>query len=225
MVGRLKSGALLLAGLVLAGALAGLLPAEAGAQGESKRLFTIKVGTQDTGGDQLIEDFEQDHGPTGEGRERTLSGFELEFISLFGQSTGIGLSIEARREAVQHYDFSDSSGQLPSSMLELYGRGILYTLKFYGRKGPFWAFAGVGSGNYFLTYTEQSSEMAEEIEYFDAAPRVFHWRVGVHLLSDSWGLLLEHGEVTAPVTIRTRENDPELELGGEYNSIGLSWQF
>ena len=186
---------------------------------EQHQFFTLKFGslTPEGSNDSWVRDMEAEHGPLNESPRRKLQGAEYDLVIFPRQNLGLGFGLEYAR-----YFKRLTFGSPVNAVVDLTGKSILYTLKFYYRMGMVWAFAGLGSGHYFLNYAEPGMG----IEFPDSALQVFHYRYGLRLHLTNWGgLVLEGGETRAPVTMAIRPSKPVLELGGAYTSVGIFWDF
>lgn len=213
--------ALLAAGAALGAGLAAL-PGQAHAQGGIEYYITLKLGLQDAekSSDNLVQDFETDHGPLVGDREVETRGVELDVVMFPDKTFGVGLGLEYHVYN-KRMDFRDPTLVLPNGHLEIKGKAVLYTLKFYARTGPVLSYFGLGSGNYFLKYSERGAD-----SFRDTSRNVFTTRLGARiLLTESLSLLLEYGRTRAPVIIESRARRPELDLGGIFRTIGLGVSF
>ncbi len=203
------------------GLLALIMAGPAQAQQRFDFFWTGKYGKQtaEYSGDTIIEDFEADHGELQTDREVTTEGLEFDLVTFPSRRAGVGLGFEYH-QYFQVLRFRNPEGQKPAGVLNIKGRALLYTLKFYTKLGPLLPFLGIGSGLYMVNYSENSKE-----PFFEASTDVIHGRVGVRILAGKWSLLLEYGETHAPLTIQTRENMPEIELGGVYTALGIARAF
>ena len=221
MVARTKKAGLALAILAALTLALTAAPRRAPAQGQLAYFLTLRSGVQNAegSGDTLFEDFEAEHGPFTGTRDVETEGLEFDLITFPSQDYGVGLGIEYH-QYFKVFFFQDPTGALPSSRITLKGRALLYTLKFYRRFDSFWPYLGLGTGNYFMNFSEGGM-----VRFFEASTEVYHGRVGVRIPIGSWSLVLEYGRTHAPITIQTRPNLPVLELGGTYRSVGIGVEF
>ncbi len=203
------------------GLLALLMAEPAQAQQRFDFFWTGKFGKQtaEYSGDTLIEDFEADHGELQGDREVTTEGLEFDLVTFPSRRGGVGMGFEYH-QYFKILRFSDPEGTKPPGVLNIKGRAILYTLKFYTKLGPILPFLGFGSGFYVVNYSENSQQ-----PFLESSTEVTHGRLGARILAGEWSLLLEYGETHAPLIIQTRENMPELELGGVYTALGIARAF
>lgn len=198
-----------------------LLPLSAGAN-QTFQFITLKSGTMtaEDSGDKLFDVKEAENGALQQTREVNIQGVEWEFFATPNDRFGLGLALETHQYA-KNFRFVDESGALTSDRISINGRSLLYTLRFYFRLGPFIPFIGAGSGNYYVKYSERLSS----ISFIDSAPDVWTTRYGFRMLLGRFGLLVEQGQIRAPLKIRSRSDQPTLELGGNYTAFGLSWSY
>lgn len=220
MVATLRRAACPLA-LLAALAMATLIvPGSAQAQGRYHHFVTLRYGNQtaEGSGDTVIQDFEMDHGELVDDRAVHTMGIEYDLVTFPRPNAGVGLGLEYH-QYVQVLHFEDPNGVKPNGRFYLKGRALLYTLKFYANWGPVWPYLGLGSGMYVANFAENNL-----VSYFEAAPQVYHGRLGARILMGEWSLLLEYGRTRAPLVVQ-RDRFPELELGGVYTLIGVGWEF
>ena len=222
MVRRLRNVVALLAAGAALGAGLAALPGRAHAQGGMEYYVTLKLGLQDAekSSDNLVEDFEMDHGPLVGDRKVETRGVEVDVVMFPDRIFGVGLGLEYHVYD-KRMDFRDPNAVLPEGHVEIKGKAVLYTLKFYARTGPVLSYFGLGSGNYFLKYFERGA-----FSFRDTSRNVFTTRLGARiLLTESFNLLLEYGRTRAPVVIEFRARRPQLDLGGTFLTIGLGVSF
>jgi hypothetical protein len=211
--------AALTAALLALVALAGLLPGSALAQERTLVFLTVKQGEQQAGGGSLFGTIAANHGPLQDSRTVTRTGIELDIYAVTRHKYGLAVGLE-----VMDYDktftFSDPNGVLPPERLRLDARSFLYTLKGFLRYGDFLPFVGIGTGTYYVSYNEQVSGLS----FLDSATNVFAYRAGFRwLMAGHLGLLVEAGEISAPLRVNSNNTNSTLELGGSFWNAGLSW--
>ncbi|MCZ6472342.1 MAG: hypothetical protein O7A08_08195 [SAR324 cluster bacterium] len=184
----------------------------------AKYFFTIKYGQQDAAGnsDNLVDDFAAEHGALQGDRVADTIGAELDVVQFPNPTFGAGFGLEL------HF-YNKNMTFADQAQLELKGKAILYNLKLYARAGIVLAYFGLGSGNYFVKYTESTASGV--VSFRDTSRNVFTTRAGLRLLLGGVSLLLEYGRNRAPVIIETRPNRPVLDLGGEFQTLGLALNF
>lgn len=205
-------------------AVAGLIIASPGKGNAAETFYflTLKAGemTAENSGDTLFDRLEEESGELQGDRKVSTLGIEFDLYTAPSPIFAIGLGLETH-EYSKSFSFVDFSGALPSERISIEGRTLLYTLKAYLRFGAFLPFVGVGSGNYYVKYKEKIGGAS----FIDAAPEVWTARVGLRMLVGRLGLLLEYGQIRAPLKIRSRSDGATLELGGTYTAVGLSVSF
>jgi hypothetical protein len=212
---RLAAAAVwLLAGIALAA-----LPGHARAQEHTLIFLTVKQGEQQAGGGTLFDTIAANHGPLQTNRTVTRQGVELDIYAVTRHKFGLAVGLE-----LMDYDktffFSDPNGVQTQEHVRLDARSFLYTLKGFLRFGDFLPFAGIGTGTYYVSYNEQVSGQS----FLDAANNVFTYRAGFRwLLVGRIGLLVEAGEISAPLRVISNNTTSTLELGGSFWNAGLSY--
>jgi hypothetical protein len=181
--------------------------------------LTAKTGEQQVGGGSLFGTLAANHGSLQDSRTVTRNGFELDIYAVTPKKYGLAIGLE-----VMDYDktftFSDSTGVQTPERLRLQARSFLYTLKGYLRYGDFLPFAGIGTGTYYVSYNEEVSGLS----FLDSAVNVFAYRVGFRwLMIGRIGLLVEGGEISAPIKVNSNNTTSTLDLGGMFWNAGLSY--
>lgn len=209
-----------LAGALLAlVALAGLSARQAQAQEHTLVFLTVKQGEQQTGGGSLFGTLAANHGPLQDDRTVTRRGIELDLYAVTRHKYGLALGLEVM-DSDKTYRFSDPNGVLPPERLRLDTRSFLYTLMGFLRYGDFLPFAGIGTGTTYVSYNEEVSGLS----FLDSATNVFSYRAGFRwLMAGRLGVLVEAGEISAPIRVNSNNTTSTLDLGGSFWNAGLSW--
>ena len=218
--GALRRGARWL-GFPLALLLLGIgLQARPAAGQEATLMFlTLKEGEQAAGGGTLLGTLSAAHGPALENRTAIRRGVELDIYAVTRSKFGLAVGLEVM-DYLKTFSFSDPSGALPPERLRLDARSFLYTLKGFLRFGDFLPFIGIGSGTYYVSYNEELSQLS----FLDSSIGVLAYRVGFRwLLVGRLGLLVEAGEISAPIQVFSNNAMSTLDLGGSFFNAGLSY--
>lgn len=198
---------------------AAVLPERARAQEATLVFLTVKTGEQQAGGGTLFDTLAANHGPLQENRTVIRRGAELDIYAVTRRKYGLAVGLELM-DYDKTFTFSNPAGGLPPEYLRLQARSFLYTLKGFLRFGDFLPFVGVGSGSYYVSYSEQASRLS----FVDSATNVFSYRAGFRwLLVGRLGLLVEAGEISAPIRVFSNGKSSTLDLGGSFYNAGLSY--
>ena len=192
------------------------------AQGSLEYFLTLKSGKQDAAktNDTTIASLESSYGELQGDRVADVLGLELDIMMFPTSGYGVGLGLEYH-QYTKFLRFEDSSGALPSEVVRLEGKALLYTFKLYAQTGFLLNYIGIGSGNYFLQYQELNSGR----RFRGSSEEVLSARVGTRMEFGEWSVVLEYGETRAPEKLFFRNAQPELELGGRFWNIGLGYAF
>jgi hypothetical protein len=207
------------AALLALGAGAGMWPGQAQAQERALVFLTVKQGAQQAGGGSLFDTIAANHGALQDDRTVTRRGIELDIYAVTQHKYGLAVGLE-----VMDYDktfhFADPNGVLPAERIRIDARSFLYTLKGFLRYGDFLPFIGIGTGTYYVSYNEEVSGLS----FLDSANNVLAYRAGFRwLMAGRLGLLVEVGEISAPIRVNSNNTTSTLELGGSFWSAGLSY--
>lgn len=210
----LRAGALL-AALVAAGAFP---PRPARAQEATLYFLTVKQGEQQVGG-SLFGTLAANHGARQENLTVIRSGAELDIYGVTRHKYGLAAGVEVM-DYNKTFTFQDPTGVQTPERLRLNARSVLFTLKAFLRFGDFLPFIGLGTGTYYVSYNEQVSGLS----FVDTATSVFAYRAGFRwIMAGRLGLLVEGGEIFAPIRVLSNNTTSTLELGGSFFNAGLSY--
>jgi len=201
--------------LLAGGLVAGLGGAARGA--DTGFHITFKQGTMDaTANDEtLFTKLEAEHGKLQNGRQVNPMGVELDFLMFTGPHSGVGFGVESTQYQ-KTFQFRGSG--LPVEDLSLSARSLIYTLKMYARLGTLYPYLALGSGNYYIRYTEKTGN----VSFLDSAPRVLTGRVGFRWMWGAIGIMAEGGQTLATLPVRTRTDRATVELGGAFVQTGIT---
>jgi len=198
--------------------LACLAMATADAQEATIYFLTAKAGQQDVGG-SLFKTLAANHGPLRDAKTVTREGFDFDIYAVTRHHYGLAIGIDLM-DYDQTFHFQGLSGVQTPEQLRLQARSILYTLMGFLRFGDFLPFIGLGTGTYYVHYNEKVSGLS----FADAAADVFAYRAGFRwLMVGRWGLLVEVGQIDAPLRVLSNNVSSTLDLGGGFYNVGLSY--
>lgn len=199
-------------------ALACLAQGTAHAQEATIYFLTAKAGQQDVGG-SLFNTLAANHGPLQGSKSVTRAGFDFDIYAVTRHHYGLAVGIEVM-DYNQTFKFQGPAGVQTPEQLQLQARSVLYTLKGFLRFGDFLPFIGLGTGTYYVNYNEEVSGLS----FADSATNVLAYRAGFRwLMAGRWGLLVEAGEIDAPLRVVSNNTASTLSLGGGFYNVGLSY--
>jgi hypothetical protein len=181
--------------------------------------FTVKTGEQTAGGGDLFDTLAANHGALRDSRTVTRNGFDLDIYAVTPHKYGLAVGLELM-DYDKTFHFSNPSGGQTPENLRLQTRSFLFTLKGYLRFGDFLPFVGIGTGTYYVSYNEKVSGLS----FLDAATSIVAYRAGFRwLMVGRLGLLVEAGEISAPIHVTSNNTTSTLDLGGAFTNVGLSY--
>lgn len=218
MVNARQAMTMVLLAALLAAAVLLARPVPALAQGGGTTYaLTIKRGQLDptVSEDTLFGQIETDqgHGPLQNGREVQPVSAELDIIAPGSDSFSIGVGFEILRYK-KVFEFQDGTE------LTVDNRGLHFSFKTFWRLGAVMPYLGLGIGNYYAKI-----EQTNGFSVRDAPEEVFNYRAGFFLQFDGFGFLLEGGRTTGKLSFPGQSGPAEIELGGSYTNVGISFIF
>ncbi|MDH4122313.1 MAG: hypothetical protein OEV94_11460 [Deltaproteobacteria bacterium] len=184
----------------------------------SEFLLTYKRVILNGDGDSISGKWKAEHGNPLGGRDMRPGMVELEYRFFHQDKAGTALTLELS-DFSHTFRLVDPTLVLPSETVNLKARLLLYSFKGYTRWGSVLPFFSLGSGAYYVTYSEQTTGN----KFLASAPQVFSMRAGFHWMWGSLGMAAEAGYLYASVPVITRPDRASLELGGTWAAWGVTW--
>lgn len=214
---RKKRIAIVMGGLLVGLALCLLVPGTSWGQASTLYFFSVKKGLLDptSSGDTYLEQVEtaEGHGDPNDDRIAQPLSFELDIYGISSSGFGLGVGLETLGYT-KAYFFSDGE------IVHIRVKGVHFTFKTFLRFGTFLPFLGLGIGNYYANISQSNGLSIRE-----SPEEVYNGRVGFLWQFGRMGFLLETGTTQARVIVPAQSGNAELELGGDYTNLGLSWMF